>query len=141
MRRYSPFPVARQLELRAGSNLRDPAGLADPVENRQIDAVMFRVTSVEDPRCPDRRQIHGVPVRLITGAESVSPDEARHLSMWDAYNVDRMYMAGIQIKVKNNTTDQDLHQKSIVSYSRGLGPAPGNDANGRLRLLELDQVL
>ena len=94
-------------------------------ENQKIDAVMFRITSAKIPDALIARRAAGVPVRLIT-------DKGQYRNttyFWDSYNVDRMYMAGIEVKFKNDT-DQDMHQKSIVLYSRGLatssqgGPGP-----------------
>jgi phosphatidylserine/phosphatidylglycerophosphate/cardiolipin synthase-like enzyme len=97
------------------------------LENQKIDAVMFRITSAKIPDALIARKAAGVPVRLIT-------DERQYRNptyFWDSYNADRMFMAGIDIKFKDKTlTDQDMHQKSIVLYSRGLatssqgGPGP-----------------
>ncbi len=121
-RRYSTFPVSPQLNFVPDQNYETRLASQIKYENRQIDAVMFRVTSAKIPDALIARRKAGVPVRVIT-----EPNQYRTPAyMWDAYNIDRMYMAGIQIKIKNNTTDQDLHQKSIILYSRGLGPAPGN---------------
>jgi phosphatidylserine/phosphatidylglycerophosphate/cardiolipin synthase-like enzyme len=91
-------------------------------ENLQADAVIFRITSAKIPDELIKRFLAGTPVRVITEEQQYrNPDK-----MWHAYNVDRMYAAGIPIKVKDNTTDQDVHQKSIVLYSRGLATSVAN---------------
>ena len=96
------------------------------LENRQnnpnaaIDAVMFRITSAKIPDALIERRQAGVPVRLITDAR-----QYRNTTyFWHSYNVDRMYMAGIAIKWKDKSlTDQDMHQKSIILYTRGSAAA------------------
>jgi hypothetical protein len=85
------------------------------LETQQIDAVMFRITASNIPDELIARWQAGVPVRVITEEEQYRTP----VYLWDSYNVDRMYAAGIPIKVKDNVTQQDVHQKSIVLYSRG----------------------
>ena len=81
-------------------------------ETQQIDVVMFRITSGKVPDEMIRRVQAAVPVRLITDRR-----QYRNTTyFWHSYNVDRMYMAGIPIKWKDNGTDQDVHQKSVVLY-------------------------
>jgi phosphatidylserine/phosphatidylglycerophosphate/cardiolipin synthase-like enzyme len=110
-------------------------------ETQKIDAVMFRITSAKIPDALIARRAAGVSIRLIT-------DEGQYRNetyFWDSYNVDRMFMAGrqmnpdgtyscvgdqpcIDIKFKNRSlTDQDMHQKSIVLYSRTLAPTSGTN--------------
>jgi len=88
-------------------------------ETEAVDAVIFRITS---PKIPDeliKRVQAGVSVRLIT-------DQAQYRNtkyFWDSYNVDRMYVAGIendgrlQLKWKDKASGQDMHQKSLSLHS------------------------
>jgi len=117
-RRYPTYAVSPDLNFPPDQNYENRLVSQIQYENRQIDVAMFRITSAKIPDALIARRRAGVPVRLIT-----EPQQYRtpHY-MWDAYNVDRMYRAGIAIKMKRNTTDQDMHQKSIVLYSRGLAP-------------------
>ena len=81
-------------------------------ETQQVDAVMFRITSGKVPDEMIRRAQAGVPVRLVTDRR-----QYRNTTyFWHSYNVDRMYMAGIPVKWKDNGTDQDVHQKSVVLH-------------------------
>ena len=81
-------------------------------ETQQIDVVMFRITSGKVPDEMIRRVQAGVPTRLITDRR-----QYRNTTyFWHSYNVDRMYMAGIPVKWKDNGTDQDVHQKSVVLH-------------------------
>lgn len=117
-RHYSTFPISPALNFVPDQNFENRLAAQVKLENQKIDAEIFRITSATIPDLLIARHKAGVPVRIIT-----EPRQYRNTTyMWDAYNVDRMYAAGIQIKMKNNTTDQDMHQKSIVLYSRGLAP-------------------
>jgi phosphatidylserine/phosphatidylglycerophosphate/cardiolipin synthase-like enzyme len=118
VRRYDTHPVSPDLNFVPDQNFENRLAPQIQTENKKIDAVIFRVTSSKIPDTLIARRNAGVPVRLITEEQQYR----NPAYMWDAYNVDRMYMAGILIKIKNNTTDQDVHQKSIVLYSRGLAP-------------------
>ena len=90
-------------------------------EPTQVDAVMFRITSSTIPTQLIAMAKAGIPVRLITDQR-----QYRNTSyFWDSYNVDMMYMAGIQIKTKNPASGQDMHQKSVVLYGIQTGPDTG----------------
>ena len=39
---------------------------------------------------------------------------------WHSYNIDRMIAAGIPVKWKDDTWNQDMHQKSVVLKGRGM---------------------
>ncbi len=81
-------------------------------ETQQVDVVMFRITSGKVPDEMIRRAQANVPVRLITDRR-----QYRNTTyFWHSYNVDRMYLAGIPVKWKQNGTDQDVHQKSVVLH-------------------------
>lgn len=81
-----------------------------------IDVVMFRITSAKVPDEMIRRALAGVPVRLVTDRH-----QYRNTTyFWHSYNVDRMFAAGIPVKWKVDTTDQDVHQKSVVLHGRGM---------------------
>jgi len=87
---------------------------ADNAEQTQIDAIMYRITDRRHTDALIAARGRGVTVRLIT-----EPEEYRNASrLWVAWNVDRLYMAGVQIKQRAH---QGLtHQKSAVFYSQGL---------------------
>ncbi|PYR92657.1 MAG: hypothetical protein DMF84_11985 [Acidobacteria bacterium] len=118
VRNYATYPVSTDLNFPPDQHFENRLASQIQYENRQIDAVIFRITSAKIPDALIARHRAGVRVRVITEEQQYRTPT----KMWDAYNVDRMYMAGIPIKVKDNTTDQDVHQKSIVLYSRGLAP-------------------
>ena len=116
-RNYPTYPMDPALNFPPDQDYQDRLVSHMRLETEQIDVVMFRITSAKVPDEMIRRAQAGVPViRLIT-------DEAQYRNttyLWHSYNVDRMYMAGIPVKWKVDATDQDVHQKSIVLYSRDL---------------------
>jgi len=115
-RSYATFPISPDLNFPPDQDYQDRLIAQLKLETSQIDAAMFRITSGKVPDELIRRVQAGVPVRLIT-------DKSQYRNtayFWHAYNVDRMYMAGIPVKWKDNATGQDMHQKSIVLYGRDL---------------------
>jgi hypothetical protein len=83
-------------------------------EMQGIDVLVFRVTDHRQAdamirAAKDRR----IPVRLIT-----EPTEYRNTDrVWDSKHVDRMYMAGVQIKIRKH--EGLMHEALVVM--RGLG--------------------
>ena len=117
LRNYPTYALHPDLNFPPDQDYQDRLVSQLKQEKQQIDAVMFRITSAKAPDELIRRFQAGVPVRLIT-------EERQYRNptyLWHSYNVDRMYMAGISIRWKVNATDQDMHQKSVVLHSRGMG--------------------
>ena len=83
-------------------------------ETQKIDIIMYRITNSGYTDATIAAVKRGVPVRLIH-----EPDEYRNLArQWDAWNVDRLFMAGVQIKMRKHLGLN--HQKSVLLYSRGM---------------------
>jgi hypothetical protein len=83
-------------------------------ENQQIDIIMYRHTNDRyTARTVEARQ-RGVPVRMMTEQQ-----EYRNLArQWDAYNIDLLYNAGVQIRIRNH---QGLnHEKAVLLYGQGM---------------------
>jgi PLD-like domain len=75
---------------------------------------MYRITNDGYTDATIAAVKRGVPVRLIH-----EPDEYRNPArQWDSWNVDRLYMAGVQIKMRKHLGLN--HQKSVLLYSRGM---------------------
>ena len=115
-RRYPTYPISPDLNFPPDQDYQDRVVAQLKQELTQVDAAMFRITSAKIPDELIKRVQAGVPVRLIT-------DESQYRNedyFWDSYNVDRMYMAGVQVKWKDNASGQDMHQKSIVLHGRQM---------------------
>jgi hypothetical protein len=114
MRHYPAYPLHPDLNFPPDQDYADRLVSEMRRETQQIDVVIFRITSAKLPDEILRRHAAGVPIRLIT-----EPRQYRNSTyLWHAYNVDRMYAAGVPIKWKVNATEQDMHQKSVVLHGR-----------------------
>lgn len=79
-------------------------------ETRQIDAIIYRITDRRHSDAMIAARQRGVVVRLIT-----EPKQYRDPSrLWHAWNVDRMYMAGVAIRHRQHTGL--MHQKTTLLY-------------------------
>jgi hypothetical protein len=128
-RKYPVYPIDPSLnfvpEQSFEERLRRQIALEGPNPNNRalvpgIDAIIFRVTSTKISDALIARVKAGVPVRLITEKRQYRSSKY----FWDAYNIDRMYKAGVHIKMKNNVTEQDMHQKSIILHTQGRSATP-----------------
>ncbi|HZI48532.1 MAG TPA: phospholipase D-like domain-containing protein, partial [Pyrinomonadaceae bacterium] len=83
-------------------------------ENQKIDIIMYRITNSRYTDTTIAAVQRGIPVRLIH-----EPQEYRNTArQWDSWNVDRMYMAGVQIKMRSHLGLN--HQKSVILYGKGM---------------------
>ena len=105
---WPPYPVSPD------KSFRSRAVSAANNEQTQIDAIMYRITDQNQSNALIAAKGRGVRVRLITEPEQYrDPDR-----LWHSWNVDRMYMAGIEIR--HRAHQGLMHQKSAVYYSQGL---------------------
>ena len=121
LRSYPIYPISPDLNFPPYNDYQDRLVARLKQEPDRIDAVMFRITSGQVPDELIKRVQAGVQVRLIT-------DQAQYRNkafFWHSYNVDRMYMAGVEVKWKDTATGQDMHQKSIVLH--GIQTTAPND--------------
>ncbi|HWP43146.1 MAG TPA: phospholipase D-like domain-containing protein, partial [Blastocatellia bacterium] len=118
-RRYPTFPIHPDLNFAPrgpGEEYANRSVVAYNRETQQIDVIMYRIT--------DRRHIdaliaahnRGVTVRLMT-----EPNEYRNPDkFWHAWNVDRLYMAGVPIKQRHRNRLGLNHEKAVILHSQGL---------------------
>jgi phosphatidylserine/phosphatidylglycerophosphate/cardiolipin synthase-like enzyme/regulation of enolase protein 1 (concanavalin A-like superfamily) len=118
VRTYPTFPIAPEFNFppddsyfdRLHPLMRAEAQRADG----KIDVTMYRITDSRDADDMIFAASHGVPVRLYA-----EPNEYRNRArVDDSYNIDRMYMAGVQIRMRAHTGLN--HQKTVILYSQGL---------------------
>jgi regulation of enolase protein 1 (concanavalin A-like superfamily) len=98
----------------SGQNFRTRSVAAYKLEPTRIDAIMYRITDrahADQMIAAVQRQ---VPVRLIT--EPMQYRDATRL--WHSWNVDRMYMAGIQIRHRAHAGLS--HEKLTTLVGQGL---------------------
>jgi phosphatidylserine/phosphatidylglycerophosphate/cardiolipin synthase-like enzyme len=114
-RRYPLYAVASWLNFppKAENDYGARAVARYARENAQIDVMMYRITDARHADALIEARRRGVRVRLIT-----EPGQYRDpTKIWHAWNVDRLYMAGVQIKKRQHRGY--MHQKSVIL--RGLG--------------------
>ena len=92
-------------------------------ETQRIDVIMYKITEATHADGLIRAVKRGVPVRLIT-----EPDRYRNTdNIWQAYQIDRLYMAGVQIR--------DRAHAGFTASEEHAALQPGDDD---FRIVELD---
>jgi len=82
-------------------------------ETTAIDVIMYKITDALHADAMIRAVKRGVPVRIIT-----EPTRYRSRdNVWQAYNLDRMWAAGVHIRDRAHLGF--LHQKTTLLYSQG----------------------
>jgi acid phosphatase len=117
-RMYPTFPIDPELNfppsLNDSQDFYNRTAVNMNQETQKIDIIMYRITNQRYTDTTIAAVQRGVPVRLIH-----EPDEYRNPArQWDSWNVDRMYMAGVQVKMRTHLGLN--HQKSVVLYGKGM---------------------
>jgi hypothetical protein len=113
VRQYAMFPIHSSMNFPPLEDFATRAVARYDREPQRLDAIVFRVTDARHADAMIRAVGRGVPVRLI-----IEPTEYRNpkrLSM--AKYVDRMWAAGVQIKVRRH--EGLTHEASVIMH--GLG--------------------
>jgi phosphatidylserine/phosphatidylglycerophosphate/cardiolipin synthase-like enzyme len=83
-------------------------------EPQKIDVFMFRITDVQHTNAMVAAVNRGIPVRLLTDeSEYRNPNR-----LWDAYNVDIMHHAGVQVRLDAHQGIN--HEKAVILYGLGM---------------------
>lgn len=113
-RRYPVFPKDPELNFPPSENYRTRALARYKAETKGIDVNMFRITDRQHSDAMLAAVKRGVPVRLITDpSEYRNPDRP-----WDSYNVDRMYMGGVTVKMIKHAGLN--HEKLVLLQSQDM---------------------
>jgi phosphatidylserine/phosphatidylglycerophosphate/cardiolipin synthase-like enzyme len=113
-RSYANFPISPELNFPPAVSYRDRAVSAYNAERSGIDVIMYRITDRAHTDAVIAAMQRGVRVRLIT--EQVEYRNAAR--PWHSWNVDRLYMAGAEIRHRAHAGLN--HQKSVILKSQGL---------------------
>jgi phosphatidylserine/phosphatidylglycerophosphate/cardiolipin synthase-like enzyme len=112
VRHYDIFPKDPSLNFPPLENYRTRSLNAYKAEKKKIDVIMYRITDRQHTDTILATVARGIPVRLIT-----EPVQYRLASrMWHSWNVDRLYMGGVQIKHRVHAGLN--HQKSVILYDQ-----------------------
>jgi phosphatidylserine/phosphatidylglycerophosphate/cardiolipin synthase-like enzyme len=113
-RAYAVYPIASEMNFVPWQDFSLRSVPLYDGETRQIDVIMYKITHARLPDALIRARKRGVIVRLIT-----EPDRYRDkANVWHAYNVDRIYIAGVATRHRAHAGF--LHQKTTQLHSQGL---------------------
>jgi len=108
VRRYALFSIAPELNFPPGENYRTRAVARYNAEPSAIDVQMFRITDRAHTDAMIAAAQRGVRVRIISDT-----DEYRNPTrMWHSWNLDRLYMAGIPVRVRAHAGLN--HEKAVI---------------------------
>jgi phosphatidylserine/phosphatidylglycerophosphate/cardiolipin synthase-like enzyme len=122
-RKYQRYPIDPAMNFAPSQSPSDDYGarmiaLIDR-ETQQIDLTMYRLTDVHICDALLRALARGVVVRLLAEPDEYRFDATRRGADFSGpYNVDRMYAAGVQIRMRKHLGL--THQKSVSLYAQGL---------------------
>ena len=114
LRNYPTYPRDAQLNFPPAQSYANRAVGRYNAETQKIDVIMYRITDRRHTDAMIAAKGRGVPIRLIS-----DPQQYRDPSrLWDAWNIDRMHMANIPIKMRAH---QGLnHEKLVLLYGQTL---------------------
>ena len=113
-RRYPKYPISAEMNFPPMDSYRNRAVAAYNAERTEIDAIMYRITDRAHTDAIINAVQRGVRVRLIT-EQAEYRNRAR---LWDAWNKDRLWMAGVEIRMRAHAGLN--HQKSVLLRSQNL---------------------
>ncbi len=115
LRNYDTYSINPELNFPPDNSYRSRATARYKAETQQIDVMMFRITDLSHTNAILAAMSNNhVPVRLITDeTEYRNPDR-----LWDAYNVDILYHAGVQVRL--DAHDGIDHAKLVLLYGQGM---------------------
>jgi len=122
-RRYQTYPIDPSLDFLPNKSPAEDYGartiaLIDR-ETRRIDLTMYRLTETGICDALLRAAARGVEVRLLAEPNEYRFDASRTgAELTGPYNVDRLYAAGVQIRMRKHLGL--THQKSLSLYALGL---------------------
>lgn len=111
-RRYPLYGIDPELSFVPFENFATRSVPLYDAEQVRIDIVMYKITDAQHTDGIIRAAQRGVPVRLIVEGERYRNPS----NFWQAYQVDRLYMAGVQIR--DRAHQGFLHQKSTLLYGQ-----------------------
>jgi phosphatidylserine/phosphatidylglycerophosphate/cardiolipin synthase-like enzyme len=113
-RTYPTFPLDKDLNFPPSQNYATRAVSAYNKEASGIDVIMYRITDRRHTDAMISAHGRGVTVRMIV--DNSQYRTARYL--WDAWNVDRLYAAGIPLRWRGHAGQN--HEKLVLLHGQAL---------------------
>src|SRR4051812_44160842 len=114
VRAYPTYPISADMNFPPGQDYANRAVKLYNAETQKIDVMMFRVTDARHTDAMIAALTRGIPIRYI-GETNEYRDPDR---LWVAYNMDRMFAAGIPMRVR--ASEGENHEKLILLYAQAL---------------------
>ncbi len=114
VRAYATYPISADMNFPPGQDFANRSVKLYNAETEKIDVAMFRVTDQRQSDAMIAAKNRGIPIRYI-GETNEYRDPSR---LWVAWNMDRMFAAGIPMRVR--ASDGENHDKLVLLYSQGL---------------------
>ena len=117
-RLYPTYPINPELDFLPSATLSQDYGTktmaAMAAEKVKLDIDMFRITNAQIADATIKAFNRGIPIRMI-----VDSSEYRNPARpWDSYNVDRMFAAGVPLKITAHLGQN--HEKSLILYGQNM---------------------
>jgi hypothetical protein len=113
-RTYPTYPIDPAMNFPPSQDYASRAVARYNAESVKIDAMMYRITDQRHTNAIIAARSRGVPVRIITENDQYrNPDY-----LWDAWNVDRLYAAGIPLRWRGH--DGQNHEKVVLLYGQNM---------------------
>ena len=113
-RTYPTYPIDSSLNFPPAQDYATRAVGRYNAETLKLDAIMYRITDQRHTNAIINAHNRGVPVRLIV--ENNQYRDPNYL--WDSWNVDRMYAAGIPLRWRGH--DGENHEKLVLLYGQTM---------------------
>jgi regulation of enolase protein 1 (concanavalin A-like superfamily) len=114
VRTYDLYPISADLNFPPGQSFANRLIAREKAETQKIDVQMYRITQQAHSDALIAAWQRGVPVRYLGETR-----EYRNLArLWVAWNMDRMYAAGIPMRVR--ASEGEFHEKLVLLYAQGM---------------------
>jgi phosphatidylserine/phosphatidylglycerophosphate/cardiolipin synthase-like enzyme len=114
VRHYAVRPIDPELNFVPWQNFRSRSVARYRAESTGIDSIMYRITDQAHTNEMIAAVARGVAVRLIS-----EPQEYRSVGkLWHSWNIDRMYMAGVEIRHRAHAGQ--THEKLTLLSGQGM---------------------
>jgi hypothetical protein len=114
VRVYPTYPISADMNFPPGQDYANRSVSRYNAETQKIDVIMYRVTDRRHSDAMIAAKQRGVPIRYL-GETREYRDPNR---LWVAWNMDRMYAAGIPMRVRG--AEGENHEKLMLLYGQGL---------------------
>jgi phosphatidylserine/phosphatidylglycerophosphate/cardiolipin synthase-like enzyme/regulation of enolase protein 1 (concanavalin A-like superfamily) len=118
---YDATDMTADLNFPPGQSYASRLIAREKAETQQIDVHMYRVTQQSHSQALIDAKNRGVPIRYIGETREyhdTDPNHDRSRTVWVSWNMDRMFGAGIPMRVRNQAGE--YHEKLVLMHNQGM---------------------